>query len=249
MELDICSDIDDDNTSRLKLALNIHVGFRSLGMLTHGLVAGIAIAQCIFVFSYSTALYEHDNNIARNNSLTSIDSATEASRVLLGNYSQVAVLFQSLYYLFLAISIVSILDRFINIDSDWTHLLQFLIAKPLRACALISYLLSFIFSVSLAELDDIISMYTARRDVTTAHQADTWKVLNMFRVVTSVVGWVSVAFSRHDDVTCATLEKVLLEMRREVGGKYMVGEGREHSSPVRSLQDDNVSSRLEHAKM
>ena len=236
---------DDQNTARLKLALRIHLGFRSCGMLTHGLVAGIAISQCIFVFSFSSA---GDGNRKEGNT-TSL--AVEAARVLLGNYSKVAVLFQSLYYFFLSVSIVSILDRFINIDSDWTHLLQFLIAKPLRACALIAYFLSFIFSVSLAELDDIISMYTARRDVTTAHQADTWKVLNMFRVVTAVVGWVSVAFSRHDDVTCVTLENVLNGLRKGEQGKYLTGDYKEHSSPVRTTQvnDEKIPSRLEHAKM
>ena len=52
-------------------------------------LAGLAVGQCIFVYSLT----------ARND------------EVFLENYHKLALPFQSMYYLFLAISMVSILDR------------------------------------------------------------------------------------------------------------------------------------------
>lgn len=168
---------NDEKSSRLDFVWKMHLRFRSLGIMTNGLVAGLALSQCIFIFSFS------DKNLK-------------------DDYSELAILFQSIYYLLLTISTVSVLDSYFSLDSNWADFLNHLIARPLRAVTLVSYVLSLIFSISLAQLDDSIHV-----EKITSKKLDTWKALNMFRVITSIIGWISVSFSPLDDITAVSLEK------------------------------------------
>lgn len=191
----------DSKSTRLDFVWKMHLRFRSLGIMTNGLVAGLALSQCIFIFSFSNKNLKDD-------------------------YSDLAMLFQSIYYVLLTISTVSVLDSFFSLDSDWAGFLRHLIAKPLRAVTLVSYVLSLIFSISLAQLDDSISMHRV-----SLYKLDTWKALNMFRVITSIIGWVSVSFSPLDDVTgtCIMNKKT---MEHEKTNDDSIGGGRMTATPL-----------------
>lgn len=170
----------------LDFMLTTHLWFRSIAMICHGLLAGLALGQCIFVYS-----------------LTSI-----SDRVFLENYYQLALPFQSMYYFLLAISTISILDRYSNMSSGWGSFFLRLLTRPSRALALVAYLLALVFSTSLTQLDDKISLY---KDIpslwATTDEIDTWKIINLMRVIGSFLGWIMVAMAPDDDQTAETIKK------------------------------------------
>ena len=180
-------DRGEENTT-LDFVLKIHLGFRSFSLIVQGLLAGFALSQCMFVYSL----------------------ANQDDKALLKNYQDLALPYQSMYYFLLAICNVSIFDRYINISSGWSQLFSILIRKPSRALALICYLFALIFSVALAQLDDRISMYKSMPNLweknSTKHLT-TWKIINLLRVIGSVLGWIMVALAPNDDLTAATIEE------------------------------------------
>jgi len=170
----------------LDFMLTTHLWFRSIAMICHGLLAGLAVGQCIFVYSLTA----------------------RSDQVFLENYHTLALPFQSMYYLFLAISMISILDRYTNMSSGLGSFFLRLLRKPSRSLALVAYLLALVFSTSLAQLDDKISLY---KDIPSlwesTEEISTWKIINLMRVIGAVVGWVMVAMAPDDDQTADTIKK------------------------------------------
>ena len=183
-----------ENTAKSKtlcFLLKMHLQFCSLGMIAHGLAGGLALTQCIFVFSFFN----------QNDS------------ILTENYSELAILFQSLYYFLLAISTVSIFDRYLNLTTDLSESLKHVINKPIRAITLVSYTLGLIFSVSLARLDEKISMY---KSLSVTHdELTTWEILNFLRVLTTIAGWITIALAPTDDISAITV-KNMMTMQQEI---------------------------------
>lgn len=175
-------------TSRLDFIYSIHHGFHKFSTIAQGLLAGIAISQCIFVYSLSR----------------------EKVTTLLEQYDELALPYQSLYYILLAICVVSIFDRYIDMSPGWSQFFSILFSKPSRAIALVSYLFAFIFSISLAQIDDRISLHKLLPELwkkdADKHIA-TWKIINLLRVIGSVLGWIMVAIAPDDDQTAAAIKK------------------------------------------
>lgn len=169
----------------LDFMLSTHLWFRSIAMIGHGLLAGIAVGQCIFVYSLSG----------------------KSEKVFLENYYQLALPFQSIYYLLLAISTVSILDRYVNMTSGWGSFFLRLLTRPSRALALVAYLLALVFSVCLTQLDDKISLYSVIPSLwDSTEEVSTWKVINLMRVIGAFIGWIMVAMVPDDDQTADTIK-------------------------------------------
>lgn len=189
------------NYTTLDFVLKIHLTFRSLAMIGHGLLAGLAVSQCVFVY----ALIGKGNNI------------------LLEYYYNLAIPYHSVYYFLLAFSTVSILDRYVNVSSGWSQFFLSLLTKPSRALAVIAYLLALVFSVSLAQLDDRISLYKdlpnlwSEKDM---EKLNTWKVINLLRVIGAVLGWIMVAMAPVEDQTAVTIQRFIDQENAEGSVRY-----------------------------
>ncbi|XP_065646911.1 transmembrane protein 237A isoform X5 [Hydra vulgaris] len=128
-------------------------------------------------------------------------------------YHNLASPFQSVFYFLFAVCAVSVLDRYVNISNGWHQFFLGLLSKPSRAVALVVYFFSMAFSVSLAQLDDRIDLYS---DIPTlwsdiGNRLETWKVINLLRVIGSVLGWIVVCVNLVDDETKETLTKAINE--------------------------------------
>merc|ERR1719184_156200 len=98
-----------------------------------------------------------------------------------------------MYHFLLAISNVSIFERYVNTSNGWRHFIITLLRKPSRAFALIFYIFALILSTGLFQLDNRISMYPYHKDLWKTNAKEhlaLWKIINLLRVVGSVLGWV-----------------------------------------------------------
>ncbi|XP_065646909.1 transmembrane protein 237A isoform X3 [Hydra vulgaris] len=192
-QLNFAEDVFEDSrkSTPLQFVLKFHQAFTSFALICHGLLAGIASSQCVFIYT-----------------LSKIDE-----KFILDYYHNLASPFQSVFYFLFAVCAVSVLDRYVNISNGWHQFFLGLLSKPSRAVALVVYFFSMAFSVSLAQLDDRIDLYS---DIPTlwsdiGNRLETWKVINLLRVIGSVLGWIVVCVNLVDDETKETLTKAINE--------------------------------------
>lgn len=190
------------DTKVMCFLLEVHLFFTKIGLIAHGCAGGVAVAHCIFIFYF---LKKNDSQ-------------------LLENYTDIALVFQVLYYLLLSISTVSVFDRYININADFPESLRHIVEKPIRSVGIVSFCLALIFSVSLSRLDDKIIMSQDQDHETsvTHYEIITWKILNLLRVLTCIVGWVTIALSPSDDVM-ATSARTMIARRKEKDLHCLIG--------------------------
>lgn len=188
--VEIAVEVVERETKTLDFALKLHECTQRIAVLTHGIMAGIAVAQCIFIFVF----------------------LGEGNTALMKYYSQVSLQCQSVYYLLLTISVVSVLDRYCGLKSNWEHFLHHLIKKPCRAVTFVSYMLALMFSVSLALLDDRISYYNDIEQLSLSpRQLSNWKILNTFRVVSALLGWLFSDVVAKGDETSLSIKKMIAD--------------------------------------
>lgn len=186
----------EQQPTALDFMMTLHHGFRRFSMIAHGLLAGIAVSQCLFI-------YVLDNSSSELN--------------LLNNYYTIAAPYHSIYYFLLAICSVSVLDRYLNVSSTWSQFLFRLLSKPSRVFATFAYLLSLLCSVSITQLDDRINLFKDLPDLwVSTSKLKTWKVVNLLRVIGAVLGWIMVAIAPDDDLTERTIQEAI-DTEREAG--------------------------------
>lgn len=171
-----------------EFAVSVHRAFRSFSLFCHGLLAGLALCQVIFVYSLS------NNGTANGN--------------FLENYYKLAQPLQSLYYMLFAICTVSVFDRY-DMANPRSGFFQGLLTRPSRILSISAYLFALVFSISVANIDDRISLYKEHghlwNDTETSSLLDTWRIINLMRVLGAVLGWILVALQPTKDYTAKNL--------------------------------------------
>lgn len=171
-----------------EFAVSVHRAFRSFSLFCHGLLAGLALCQVIFVYSLS------------NNGEDNVN--------FLKNYYKLAQPLQSLYYMLFAICTVSVFDRY-DMANPRSGFFHGLLTRPSRILSISAYLFALVFSISVANIDDRISLYIEQEnlwdDAETASLLDTWRIINLMRVLGAVLGWVLVAVQPTKDYTAQNL--------------------------------------------
>ncbi|KAJ7334550.1 hypothetical protein OS493_014874 [Desmophyllum pertusum] len=127
-----------------EFAVSVHRAFRSFSLFCHGLLAGLALCQVIFVYSLS------------NNSKGDV--------VFLDNYYKLAQPLQSLYYMMFAICTVSVFDRY-DMANPRSGFFHGLLTRPSRILSISAYLFALVFSISVANIDDRISLYKVHENL------------------------------------------------------------------------------------
>lgn len=172
----------------VEFAVSVHRAFRSFSVFCHGLLAGLALCQVIFVYSLS------------NNS--------QGDVVFLENYYKLAQPLQSLYYMLFAICTVSVFDRY-DMANPRSGFFRDLLSRPSRFLSISAYLFAMVFSISVANIDDRISLYKVHShlwgDAETSSLLDTWRIINLMRVLGAVLGWVLVSAQPSDECTAENL--------------------------------------------
>ncbi|XP_065068676.1 transmembrane protein 237B-like [Rhopilema esculentum] len=187
--------LDEREISSMEFALQIHSAFRIIALICHGLLAGIGLIQCVFVYSLT------DNGYVN----------------FLENYHGLAQPFQALYYFLLAICTVSVFDRYVNIGIGWSQFFLALLSRPSRALAIVGYLFALVFSVSLAQLDDKISLYKDAKQLwTSTSQISTWRVINLVRAIGAVLGWISISLNPLDDLATKNINAIIEHEKDEI---------------------------------
>ncbi|CAB4024564.1 Hypothetical predicted protein, partial [Paramuricea clavata] len=113
--------------------------FKTFALFCHGLLAGFALCQCLFVYSLS--------------------SHSGGAENFLSNYYRLAQPIGSVYYFMLAVCTVSVLDSYGMVKTKLGFCHQIL-SNPLWTLSLIVYVLALIFTLSVAMIDDRISLYS-----------------------------------------------------------------------------------------
>ncbi|XP_020630126.1 transmembrane protein 237A-like isoform X1 [Orbicella faveolata] len=171
-----------------EFAVSVHRAFRSFSLFCHGLLAGLALCQVIFVYSLS--------------------NSSEGDVVFLDNYYKLAQPLQSLYYMLFAICTVSVFDRY-DMANPRSGFFHGLLTRPSRILSISAYLFALVFSISVANIDDRISLYKVHDnlwgDAETSSLLETWRIINLMRVLGAVLGWVLVSVQPTKDYTAQNL--------------------------------------------
>ncbi|KAI8500026.1 hypothetical protein Bbelb_223430 [Branchiostoma belcheri] len=183
-----------------ELALSTHRGFKKFALFCHGLLAGYSLWHCIVVFLLTE---KGDLNF-------------------LQQYSRLAQPAQSLFYLLLAICTVSVFDSY-DVARPNRRFFRSLLTPQSGAISILVYLISIIFSVSIASIDDRIGLFvepaptvlpsdvstvtvaTTNQDLWTdadaANRLYIWRIINTMRVGGAILGWLIVALNPTVDHT------------------------------------------------
>lgn len=181
-----------------EFAVSVHHAFKSFSLFCHGLLAGLALCQVIFVYSLS------NNGPGDSN--------------LLENYHKLAQPIHSLYYMLFAICTVSVFDRY-DMANPRSGFFHGLLTRPSRILSISAYLFALVFSISVANIDDRISLYKENQTLwansETTSLLDTWRIINLMRALGAVLGWVLVAAQPTKDYTAQNLYEEELLPREE----------------------------------
>ena len=176
--------------SMLHFVWGIHQQFHRLSLMLHGLLAGVALSQFVFVMVL----------------------AGKGDTTFLSTYHDLALPYHCVYYFLLAITNVSIFERYVTAWQGWRCFFTALLRHPSRAFALIFYMFALILSAGLFQLDNRISMYTHDRSLWEVNMEDhlaLWKVINLLRVVASVLGWVTLCVAPNHNETSLWIENTM----------------------------------------
>lgn len=138
----------------------------------------------------------------------SLSNNGTANGNFLENYYKLAQPLQSLYYMLFAICTVSVFDRY-DMANPRSGFFQGLLTRPSRILSISAYLFALVFSISVANIDDRISLYKEHghlwNDSETSSLLDTWRIINLMRVLGAVLGWILVALQPTKDYTAKNL--------------------------------------------
>lgn len=160
-------------------AMSTHRAFKVFALFCHGLLGGFAFCQCLFVYSLSSP----DN--------------------FLQNYCKLSQHVGSIYYFLLAVCTVSVFDSY-GIVKSKSGFFQGLLTSPTQTLALFVYMVALIFTLSVAMIDDRISLYDIdtslwEKNAEKVDLIDDWKIINLMRVLGSVLGWILLAIQPSKD--------------------------------------------------
>ncbi|XP_031558406.1 transmembrane protein 237A-like [Actinia tenebrosa] len=171
-----------------EFAVSVHRAFRSFSLFCHGLLAGFALCQCIFVYSLS----DH----------------VGGDKIFLEYYCKMAQPIQSIYYMLFALCTVSVFDRY-DMANPRSGFFQGLLNRPSRILSISAYLFALVFSISVANIDDRISLYKSPQNLWESEETtsllETWRIINLMRVLGAIMGWILVALQPTKDYTAQNL--------------------------------------------
>ncbi|XP_006820551.1 transmembrane protein 237B-like [Saccoglossus kowalevskii] len=190
-----------------ELALSVHRATMTISLFCHGLLAGFALWQCIVVYSLS----EGEESIDREGDIN-----------FLQNYYKLSVPAMCMYYFLLAVCAVSAFDRY-DLARPNRKFFKGLITFQSGAISILVYLITLIFSVSTAALDDRIGLYGTTdpplcdsecleeplwpEGEDSKYRLYVWRILNLMRVIGSVIGWIIISLTSTTDYTQDHLKK------------------------------------------
>ncbi|XP_072034426.1 uncharacterized protein [Amphiura filiformis] len=194
-------EVESDITTT-QAAVSTHRTFLTFGLFCHGLLAGFALWQCVIVYMLSDPIPLSDKT---------------GDQQFLEQYSRMGQPALSMYYFLLAICTVSVFDRF-DIARPDRQFFRGLLTFQSGAVSILIYLISLIFSVSIAAIDDKISLYfkthptyceedcpnggTLWEDTgTIAQQLKIWRIINLIRAIGAVLGWLVLSLAPTTDFT------------------------------------------------
>ncbi|CAH1786359.1 unnamed protein product [Owenia fusiformis] len=163
--------IETPGQTTIQLAISTHRVFKAFTLFLHGILAGFAIWHIVTVY----ILLGHGNTD------------------FLLHYAILGQPVQSIYYLMFALCIVSVFDRY-----DVSHPNRRFLIKALTlqsgAVSVLVYFIGLVLNLSIAALDDRIGLYTKypnlwQDEQLTATHLDTWKILNVLRGTSAILGW------------------------------------------------------------
>ncbi|XP_071498645.1 transmembrane protein 237-like [Diadema antillarum] len=192
---------EEVNFTTTQCALSTHRVFLTFTLFCHGLLAGYALWQCVVVFVLATQIP---------------GKAQTGQDQFLEQYSRLAQPASSVYYFLLALCTVSAFDRF-DIARPDKQFFRGLLTFQSGAVSILVYLISLIFSVSIAAIDDRISLYLKAdmpfcetdcpedgqlwADDEASSRLNIWRIINLIRAIGSVLGWVIIAITPTTDYT------------------------------------------------
>ncbi|XP_077997516.1 transmembrane protein 237-like isoform X2 [Glandiceps talaboti] len=182
-----------------ELALSVHRGFMTISLFCHGILAGFALWQCVVVYSLSA---DGDTNF-------------------LTNYYRLSLPAMSMYYFLLAVCTISAFDRY-DLARPNRKFFKGLLTFQSGAISILVYLITLIFSVSIAALDDRIGLYgitdsplcepdcpetSLWDDQDAEYRLYVWRILNLMRVIGAILGWIIISLTPATDYTQDHLKK------------------------------------------
>ncbi|XP_019625057.1 PREDICTED: transmembrane protein 237A-like [Branchiostoma belcheri] len=214
-----------------------HRGFKKFALFCHGLLAGYSLWHCIVVFLLTEKgdlnfLQQYSRLAQPAQSLfylllaictvSVFDRCQDRRLNFLQQYSRLAQPAQSLFYLLLAICTVSVFDSY-DVARPNRRFFRSLLTPQSGAISILVYLISIIFSVSIASIDDRIGLFvepaptvlpsdvstvtvaTTNQDLWTdsdaANRLYIWRIINTMRVGGAILGWLIVALNPTVDHT------------------------------------------------
>nr|XP_021155173.1 transmembrane protein 237 isoform X3 [Columba livia] len=177
--INVLMDVETSWTTR-DVALSAHRGFRVIGLLSHGFLAGYAVWNIIVIY------------ILAGNQLSTVSN-------LLQQYKTLAYPAQSLFYFLLSISTVSAFDR-IDLAKASVALRGFLTLDP-AALASFLYFAALILSLSQQMTCDRINLYTPPSENGSLWTAGTeeeivqpWIVVNLVVAILVGTSWICLSY-------------------------------------------------------
>lgn len=163
--------------SAVELAVKTEKFFHTFSTFCHGLLAGMALWQCIIVYQLGPPHFETAD--------------------FFSHYSSLSQPMQTLFYFFFVICIVSAFDRY---DIGNPQCSKCALACRSGLIIVIIYPISLLLSLGIANIDDKMSLYNYNASLwITENEMDMdsdlfyWKILNLGRCIGAVLGWIIVA--------------------------------------------------------
>ncbi|CAF1278833.1 unnamed protein product [Adineta ricciae] len=170
----------------VQVAKQTHSALQKFFLFIHGINAGYALWVCVFAF-----VFTNDNSICQ----------------FFQVYRNIALITHLLFYIFLAICMVDVLDRIDPVKFSGTVLLQTITAQN-SGPALLLYTVAMVVNLVMMETEDYlrVSQYTENlsgSNITVAyavsHYQDSWRTLTAVRAAFSVVAWFIVSINAKND--------------------------------------------------
>lgn len=163
--------------SAVGLAVKTEKFFHTFSTFCHGLLAGMALWQCIIVYQLGPPHFETAD--------------------FFSHYSSLSQPMQTLFYFFFVICIVSAFDRY---DIGNPQCSKCTLACRSGLIIVIIYPISLLLSLGIANIDDKMSLHNYNTSLWITENAvdmDSdlfyWKILNLGRCIGAVLGWIIVA--------------------------------------------------------
>ncbi|CAF3457668.1 unnamed protein product [Rotaria sp. Silwood1] len=165
------------------VAKQTHVALQKFFLFIHGINSGYALWICIIAFVFTQ------------------DNATNFFNV----YAKIALITHLLFYLFLSICMVDVLDRIDPVKFNKTVLLQSITAQN-SGVAFIFYGIAMIINLVMMKTEDYLRMTQTAANQTyfnitnvVDNQSSTWKNLTAVRAAFVLVGWIIVSIHVKSD--------------------------------------------------